>query len=75
MAAVVTTREIAEKFNNGMEFFNTFGGNPVSCAIANKVLEIVQNEKLHVDSLVPQKREKWKVFGEREMETIWWEKI
>ena len=29
-----------------MEFFNTFGGNPVSCAIANKVLEIVRNEKL-----------------------------
>ena len=46
VAAVVCTNEIANKFNNGMEFFNTFGGNPVSCAIANKVLEIVQNEKL-----------------------------
>lgn len=46
VAAVVCTNEVANKFNNGMEFFNTFGGNPVSCAIANKVLEIVQNEKL-----------------------------
>ncbi len=46
VAAVVCTNEIANKFNNGMEFFNTFGGNPVSCAIANKVLEIVRNEKL-----------------------------
>ena len=30
LAAVVTTREIAEAFDNGMEFFSTFGGNPVA---------------------------------------------
>src|SRR5262249_31995307 len=33
LAAVVTTPEIAASFANGMEFFNTFGGNPVSCAV------------------------------------------
>jgi 4-aminobutyrate aminotransferase-like enzyme len=33
MAAVVTRPEIAAAFANGMEYFNTFGGNPVSCAI------------------------------------------
>ena len=33
LAAVVTTRAIAESFQTGMEYFNTFGGNPVSCAI------------------------------------------
>ena len=32
LAAVACTPEIAEKFANGMEYFNTFGGNPVSCA-------------------------------------------
>ena len=32
LAAVVTTPEIAASFDNGMEFFSTFGGNPVSCA-------------------------------------------
>ena len=34
VAAVVTTREIADSFANGMEYFSTFGGNPVSCAAA-----------------------------------------
>ena len=46
VAAVVCTPEIADTFNNGMEFFNTFGGNPVSCVIADKVLQIVLEENL-----------------------------
>jgi 4-aminobutyrate aminotransferase-like enzyme len=46
LAAVVTTREIAESFDNGMEYFNTFGGNPVSCAIGREVLNVIQEEKL-----------------------------
>jgi len=46
IAAVVTTRKIANKFNNGMEYFNSFGGNPVSCSIGNAVLDIIENEKL-----------------------------
>ena len=29
IGAVVTTRETADAFANGMEYFNTFGGNPV----------------------------------------------
>ena len=33
LAAVVTTPEIAGAFDNGMEYFSTFGGNPVSCAV------------------------------------------
>ena len=32
LAGVVTTREIAAAFDNGMEFFSTYGGNPVACA-------------------------------------------
>lgn len=46
MAAVVTTREIADRFANGMEYFNSFGGNPVSCAIGMAVLDVVENEDL-----------------------------
>lgn len=46
LAAVVTTREIAESFDNGMEYFNTFGGNPVSCAIGMAVLDVLENEHL-----------------------------
>ncbi len=46
LAAVITTREIAEAFNNGMEYFNTFGGNPVSCAIGNAVLDVIEQDDL-----------------------------
>lgn len=46
MGAVVTKRAIADSFNNGMEFFSTFGGNPVSCAAAEAVLHVVEEEGL-----------------------------
>ena len=51
LAAVVTTREIASAFENGMEFFSTFGGNTVSCAVGLEVLRIVQEDGLqqHAD--------------------------
>jgi 4-aminobutyrate aminotransferase-like enzyme len=43
---VVTTREIAASFDNGMEFFSTFGGSTVSCAAGLAVLDVVQQERL-----------------------------
>ena len=46
LAAVVTTSEIAASFANGMEYFNTFGGNPVSCAIGMAVLDVIEDERL-----------------------------
>jgi 4-aminobutyrate aminotransferase-like enzyme/Ser/Thr protein kinase RdoA (MazF antagonist) len=46
LAAVITTAEIADAFANGMEYFNTFGGNPVSCAIGMAVLDVIENEGL-----------------------------
>jgi len=51
LAAVVTTREIAASFDNGMEFFSTFGGNPVACAAALAVLEVLEEEKLQERAL------------------------
>ncbi len=46
LAAVVTTRAIADAFDNGMEYFNTFGGNPVSAAAGLAVLEVLESEGL-----------------------------
>ncbi|MCH2022237.1 MAG: aminotransferase class III-fold pyridoxal phosphate-dependent enzyme [Saprospiraceae bacterium] len=51
LGAVVCTREIADKFANGMEYFNTFGGNPVSCAIGKVVLDTIKKEKLQENAL------------------------
>ncbi len=51
LAAVVCTQEVAETFANGMEYFNTFGGNPVSCAIGKEVLNIIKHEKLQKNAL------------------------
>ena len=47
----MTTRAIAEAFANGMEYFNTFGGNPVSCAIGLAVLDVVRDERLQERAL------------------------
>ncbi len=44
LAAVVTTREIADAFDNGMELFSTFGGSTVSCAVGLAVLEVLERE-------------------------------
>jgi 4-aminobutyrate aminotransferase-like enzyme/Ser/Thr protein kinase RdoA (MazF antagonist) len=46
IGAVVTTAEIAASFDNGMEFFSTFGGNTVSCAVGRAVLDVMEREGL-----------------------------
>ena len=51
LAAVVTTPEIAASFNNGMEFFSTFGGNPVACAAGLAVLDVLEEECLQKNAL------------------------
>lgn len=39
MAAVVTTKEIADKLGDAL-YFNTFGGNPMACAVGSAVLDV-----------------------------------
>jgi 4-aminobutyrate aminotransferase-like enzyme len=51
LAAVVTRRDIAEAFDNGMEYFNTFGGNPVSCAVGLAVLDALEEDGLQANAL------------------------
>ncbi len=52
MGAVITTSEIAESFGQGVEFFSSFGGNPVSCSIGLSVLEIIEEEKLQENAKI-----------------------
>ena len=51
LGAVVTTPDIAASFDNGMEYFNTFGGNPVSCAVGMAVLDVIEQEHLQEHAL------------------------
>jgi len=50
LGAVVTTPDLAAAFANGMEWFNTFGGNPVSCAAGMAVLDVIDGEQLMANS-------------------------
>jgi len=51
IGAVITTPEIAESFNTGMEFFSTTGGNTVSCAVGMAVLDVIENQQLQQHAL------------------------
>src|SRR5205807_7833388 len=51
LAAVITTPEIAAAFANGMEYFNSFGGNSVSCAVGLTVLNVIRDEELQKNAL------------------------
>jgi 4-aminobutyrate aminotransferase-like enzyme len=51
LGAVITTPGIAASFANGMEYFNTFGGNPVSMAAGLAVLKVLAEEGLQAHAL------------------------
>ena len=52
IGAAITTSEIAESFSKGVEFFSSFGGNPVSCAIGMSVLDVIKEENLQENAKV-----------------------
>ncbi|MHA1949627.1 MAG: aminotransferase class III-fold pyridoxal phosphate-dependent enzyme [Candidatus Thorarchaeota archaeon] len=51
IGAVVTTKEIADSFATGMEFFSTTGGNTVSCAVGMAVLDEIEDQELQRNAL------------------------
>lgn len=51
IGAVVTTDEVAASFEEGVEFFSSFGGNPVSCVIGQAVLNVIEAEGLQKNAL------------------------
>jgi 4-aminobutyrate aminotransferase-like enzyme len=51
VAGVVTTPDIMAAFRNSFRYFNTFGGNPVSCAAAMAVLDVMVDEDLQANAL------------------------
>jgi len=46
IGAVLTTQAICDSFENGMDFFSSFGGNPLVTESAHAVLEVLEEEKL-----------------------------
>jgi 4-aminobutyrate aminotransferase-like enzyme len=46
VAAVVARAEIMAEFRSTFGYFNTFGGNPVSCAAAAATLDVIEQENL-----------------------------
>lgn len=51
LAIVACTQAVANAFANEMEYFNTFGGNPVSCAIGHAVLQCIEDDNLQQNAL------------------------
>ena len=46
IGGVLTSSQILDAFQKSFRYFNTFGGNPVACAAANAVLDVLDEEKL-----------------------------
>jgi ethanolamine-phosphate phospho-lyase len=51
IGGVITRADLSAQFDTGMEFFSSFGGNPISCAIGEKVLDIIKADSLQENAL------------------------
>jgi 4-aminobutyrate aminotransferase-like enzyme/Ser/Thr protein kinase RdoA (MazF antagonist) len=70
LAAVVTRPEVAEALAAETGYFNTFGGNPVSCAAGLAVLDVIELEGLRQNALEIGIYLKDRVLGLREKHQI-----
>lgn len=52
LGIVATRRALADAFANGMEYFNTFGGNPVSSVVGLAVLDVLRDERLLENAVI-----------------------
>ncbi len=52
IAGAICRADMANEFRDRVMYFNTFGGNPVSCAVGLAVLEVIEQEKLVENSRV-----------------------
>ncbi|MCC7054473.1 MAG: aminotransferase class III-fold pyridoxal phosphate-dependent enzyme [Gemmatimonadaceae bacterium] len=50
MGAVITTRAIAARFDNGMEFFSTFGGSTAACVAGLATLQETRDRQLQANA-------------------------
>jgi 4-aminobutyrate aminotransferase-like enzyme/Ser/Thr protein kinase RdoA (MazF antagonist) len=46
VAAVITTRQIADSFGRSEDLFSSVGGSPVSCEVGIAVLDVLEEERL-----------------------------
>jgi 4-aminobutyrate aminotransferase-like enzyme len=51
LSAVITRAELVDDFSRHGRYFNTFGGNPVSCAAGLAVLDVIEEENLQQNAL------------------------
>jgi len=52
MGVVVCSEAVSQSFDQGVEFFSSYGGNPVSCAIAHAVLDVIEDEGLQENAKI-----------------------
>lgn len=52
IAGLALSDELAESFSNGMEFFSSYGANPVSCAAGMALLDVLEQDQLQENSRV-----------------------
>jgi 4-aminobutyrate aminotransferase-like enzyme/Ser/Thr protein kinase RdoA (MazF antagonist) len=67
LGAVITTREIAERYRAGGYFFSSAGGSPVSSVVGLTVLDIIRDERLQENARMTggYLKERLKELGER----------
>ncbi|AZS45291.1 2,2-dialkylglycine decarboxylase [Microbacterium oleivorans] len=52
LGAVITRREVADRYRNGGYFFSSTGGSPVSAVIGSAVLDVIEQEGMQENARV-----------------------